>query len=448
MTPAATRAVWIVAACVLVVPLWASPFVPLQDLAAHDEMACQLGRVLAGTDDRLTLSPFPWPNSAAVWLLAALQTVLPAYTATKLLLSVALVTWPLSLAWVCRRASVSPLWALVALPTAWDLSFSFGFLQFLLAKPLAAVLLARVVWPAEPRARRVAVDAALWLLLFTTHSFAFLATVFAASLVLFFTLTPTATRRSSLFSLLSLFLAFVPTLLFFFKLTPTAETFRWVPFAAWRSMHDVMPMSFVDDIAWWLLAAVVVVRLRRAHTTVAAIGAVLLCIAAFGPVHVPRVEVVSPRAWSVGVALLIVAVGGARAPRWVLAAVLLLCTMQAARMTTTWRAFSEQLGPFEKLLVHVPREATFAVDLHRRTFDGVPNNAFWHWSKLACGVGGPSFSDDTFARRATSTVRLVPGTVLPNTTTAAFVVTDAATPPRPDMRKVATAGRFTLWQQR
>jgi hypothetical protein len=124
---------------------------------------------------------------------------------------------------------------------------------------------------------------------------------------------------------------------------------------------------------------------------------------------------------------------------------MMLTGMQAMTMVQTWQRFSTQMGDWHTLLRHIPATDTMATSLKQPRWAGAPHNAMWHWSKLACGLGGPSFGDDTFALRGTAAVRTAPSVVLPTRATAQWLITDDATTPV-GTRPVASAGRWRLWR--
>jgi hypothetical protein len=437
----------VVAFCAL--PLLWPIYVPLQDLAAHAEMACQWLRV--GHDDRLLTQPFPWANSAPVWALATLSLLMPNYLAAKTCVVVALLGWVAAMAWLLQRRGASPWWSLLLLPTVWDLSFSFGFLQFLLAKPLILVMLGRSLWPSPQR--RIVVDAGLWLLLFLTHSFAFVATIAMLMPVLLWTARRNPSAR---WSLLAMIIGAATTLPFFLRVPPPSSgSLQWYPWSKWLStwwehIGGVLPQSISDELSWCglLLASLVLLRPKRLDGLLCC-GVVALLMAALGPVHIPEVSVVAPRLWSVGIAIVVIALASATTTRVRLAVVfmLMLTGMQAMSMVQTWRLFSKnEMGDWVQLLQRIPATDDMATSLKQPRWAGAPHNAMWHWSKLACGVAGPSFGDDTFALRGTAAVRTAPSVVLPNRTDVQWVISDDDRA-RAGMKRVSQSGRWRLWRR-
>src|SRR5690606_19624151 len=89
----------LVAGAVVAAPLWLSAVPLAQDLPAHIETSAQLLDLWRGgvvTRGVVEVHPFPAPNALPVVLLSALLSFLPPLMAAKLMLTGAVVAWPLS----------------------------------------------------------------------------------------------------------------------------------------------------------------------------------------------------------------------------------------------------------------------------------------------------------------------------------------------------------------
>jgi hypothetical protein len=142
------------AACL--VPIWSAGYLPMVDLPQH---AAQIA-LWVHRDDPLFFPEgiyrFNWftPYLGAYLLarLFALASSVP--VAMKLTVSVAAVGVPLSTLALLRATRGDAWWALAAAPLAFGVSFYSGFLNFLLAIPLAILLVAAALRDAEsPTAR-------------------------------------------------------------------------------------------------------------------------------------------------------------------------------------------------------------------------------------------------------------------------------------------------------
>ena len=125
--------------------LWSVRYPIMQDLPGHLETAFLHARLRLGDPEYLgsyRIQSQPWPNSLCTILLSYLGPLVGYVVAAKLLLSVYLLAWPLSVAVLARSLGRSEWLALLTLPTMLDLSWGLGFLGFLLGKPLVVLALA------------------------------------------------------------------------------------------------------------------------------------------------------------------------------------------------------------------------------------------------------------------------------------------------------------------
>jgi hypothetical protein len=137
------RAFWIVFAscCVLSLFLiWGFRYLPMTDLPQH---AAQLSILVHYNDlayDFQRQFELNWTTPyllsfALAWPFVGLGIV----PALKVLISLAIIGFPASFLWLCGVLKRSPWWSLLGFPLAYNFSFYFGFLTFILTIPLALI---------------------------------------------------------------------------------------------------------------------------------------------------------------------------------------------------------------------------------------------------------------------------------------------------------------------
>lgn len=428
MTRTATLALLLVGA-LLSLPLWVAPFPPMQDVAATTEAACQLLRVWRGEPaftSVLEVHPQPWANSLPLVVLAALLGVSPSLSMAKLLLTVALIGWMAAVGWMLARFERSPWLALLAAPLAFDLAWSYGFFQFILAKPLVpvAVGLARTHATAPTAGRAFSVVAVL-ALTFVVHSLVWI--VASACVGIVFLVHARRLRDAAALALpLSAALVTVP----FFLATRGAASPGFVTkwrnpgealMALWGDLGDQHPGAG-DGLAWVLLVVALGVlawRERgsladasRARLALAACGVLLAVAWLVGPPVLPQVSVVSPRLASLAVLFLgaacVPADLGARTRSFITATMACACVAHVVDLGGSYRRFStEEMGDFHALLAAIPTGARVATHTPSPFSRHARHNALWHWGKLGC-LTRASFTDDLFAYRKTAYVEVRP----------------------------------------
>jgi hypothetical protein len=172
-------------------PLWSVRYLPMTDLPQHAVMLSiwqHLNDPQYGFRDRFVLNPFTpyWGSYSVARALASFTSV---HTALKLVVSLAVLAFPLSLVFLFQRQRIDRWWALVGFVLAFGHAFYFGFFNFLLAVPLGIVFIALALSYAEaPRLRGGLVMALAFLGLFLAHgmillfgTLIFVALVFACS---------------------------------------------------------------------------------------------------------------------------------------------------------------------------------------------------------------------------------------------------------------------------
>ena len=427
------RAIVVVAAIasLLTLPLLLSPYFIAQDLAAHVETAAQIVALLRGDDvigATYQLHPLPWPNSLPTFAIAGLLPLLGGLAAGKLVTAVFLVAWPSSLAVLFSRLGRSPWLALLAIPTCFDLSFSFGFTHFVVGKAVwAAALVAAVDVARGSSVRRVVVAVIAFVVLFHSHLLLFASAV-PLGVIAVVVLAPSWRARG--IGVTAVVVGAVPGAWWIFRQPVVSGTSTYLKVSTrlgnlWQDLGELHDGN-IDMVPWLIaLGAFVVVAMvaprarfvsRESVVVVVLVGA-CAGFTLFGPIRTPEASVIAERFASMTAALLpallpIVVVGPR--VRALLVAVGVACAaVMAGDLTYRWRAFShEQMGDFDDvILAAIPRGAAVATHLVRPLSTWGRHNALWHWPKLVALRG--SHTDDAFAWRATCVLGLRPGVTPP-----------------------------------
>ncbi len=173
-------------ACVALVPLWSVKYPPMVDLPQH---AAQVF-VWSHFDDPAFDFPgvyslnYRTPYLLGYALTRVFAVFLPMHAALKMVVSATVLGLPLALWHLLSVTGGDRWWALLGFPLAYGFAFYWGFLNFLVAVPVAVLFVAaglRAV--GEPSWRRGWVLGALALAVFMSHALAFAVTVPAVGLV-------------------------------------------------------------------------------------------------------------------------------------------------------------------------------------------------------------------------------------------------------------------------
>lgn len=428
-----TRDVGLVAliACVLAVPWLVVRFPIGQDLPAHVETAWQLAALWRGdatvTSMYVAHAP-PWPNSLPTFLLGFVEWIgggaVDGLLAAKVMTGVAIVAWPVSLAVLLRVLGRPPLLALLALPTAYDLSVAFGFLHFVVGKPLWVLSLASAARAAQTVSRRtLAAVVVVQALLFHTHLLLWASSLPLAGLVL---LASGAGVGARVRAAVAVIVGAIPGLVWLAVRTapPGASTTRPLPEAlarVWDHLGELAPGH--GDVVGWAVAAVVAVVVvaaswgadasaRRERLLLGVCGLATLGFAVLGPIRTPEASIVAERFTAPGVALLVLTLPVVDVRLWprlgllaggvVIALALMLPTL------SRFSAFEQEaMGDFDGLVDAVPEGARVATLFERPLTRHGHHNVLWHWPKLV--ARRHAVTDDSFAWRDTCVVGLAPG---------------------------------------
>ncbi|HEX3552500.1 MAG TPA: hypothetical protein VIA62_04650 [Thermoanaerobaculia bacterium] len=161
------------AAALWVLPLWVAPFPPMVDYPQQLALAA----ILRWYGDparrfRETYELALWaPHGLFKLLVAGLAWVLPINVAGRLVVSLSLVAVGVAALALCRRAGRPPAYALLALSLTYNYAFFWGFVDNLLAYPLAlgGVALADGLFDRPFTARSWLALAAVGVLFYTVH---------------------------------------------------------------------------------------------------------------------------------------------------------------------------------------------------------------------------------------------------------------------------------------
>ncbi|SMF15522.1 hypothetical protein SAMN02745866_01013 [Alteromonadaceae bacterium Bs31] len=169
----------------LIMPLWTVTYLPLGDLADH---AAQLRTILdfEAYQQNYRINWFTpyWVGYGFALFFSLFFSVV---TALKIVLSLALLAYPLAAAWLIHELKGNRFWVWSAFPCAWGFTVYWGFLSFTVATPIAIAFLAFTVRYAQAQLNwRYVLGAAVFsIFLFFSHALAWLFAVGVACSVLF-----------------------------------------------------------------------------------------------------------------------------------------------------------------------------------------------------------------------------------------------------------------------
>ena len=163
------------------VPLFLSPFLPLQDLPDHTGLAGLMSHVLAGgavSSRYYQLQYFPVPYWTVYSILSVVGWLASPPIAAKVLFLVAVVSTPVAMTRLALALRQSPRVGLCGFAFAWDYNVSWGFLAHVLGFAVALIYLARTI---EMESRRDVLRGSwIGVLLALTHAHATLVWMAAA----------------------------------------------------------------------------------------------------------------------------------------------------------------------------------------------------------------------------------------------------------------------------
>ena len=154
------------------VPIWSVTYLPMVDLPQH---AAQIflwqhyGDPELAPTSRYELNWFT-PYLLGYALVRAVSVVLPIATAIKVVITLAIWAFPLSLVALLRQTGGDRYWALAGVPVAFSFSFFWGFLNYVVAVPVGISFLATAIaFARTPTLIRGVIVASFGLVLFISH---------------------------------------------------------------------------------------------------------------------------------------------------------------------------------------------------------------------------------------------------------------------------------------
>lgn len=153
-------------------PIWIGRYLPLVDMPQHAAQITALREIWHGNESLTQLFEINWftPYLFGYLLLYTVSSVMPITIASKLVVSVAVVAIPLTTGQLLRAAGADERWKWLAIPASFSFAFYWGFLSYIVAAPLALLLLVRTVrFMAAPTVRNAVGIAVFSLLLFFCH---------------------------------------------------------------------------------------------------------------------------------------------------------------------------------------------------------------------------------------------------------------------------------------
>lgn len=139
-------------------PLFSAGYLPLVDLPQHAAQLSISERFASGSQlpiDEAFVENHIVNHRLAHGLARLFMAVTDVETALWLVLLLAVLGFPLACAWLIHRLRGDKWWSLGAIPLAYNFSFAWGFLNFVVALPLGILLLAECVayarWPTRKR---------------------------------------------------------------------------------------------------------------------------------------------------------------------------------------------------------------------------------------------------------------------------------------------------------
>ena len=143
--------------------IWTVHHLAVTDLPQHAAQVALIRRVLtAGPESALFELNWLTPYLLGHALALALTPLLSPWLAVKVVLSLAVVAFPLALLWLLRQSGGLPQWSLLGFPLAFGFGYGWGLLNYLLAAPIGLCWLAAALRHQREPTRRHAVHAALW----------------------------------------------------------------------------------------------------------------------------------------------------------------------------------------------------------------------------------------------------------------------------------------------
>ena len=163
---------FVAAVALSLVPLWFGTYLPMVDLPGHAAVVATLQQLSAGNVGFGAVFETDWftPYLLAYVLTYAISSVLPVTVTMQLVVSLSVAAVPLLTAALLRVAGADTRWRWLAIPGGYSFAFYWGFLPYLVAVPVALLLLIRTVqFERRTGLANALIVAGLALLLFFSH---------------------------------------------------------------------------------------------------------------------------------------------------------------------------------------------------------------------------------------------------------------------------------------
>lgn len=127
------------------IPIWSISYLPMVDMPHH---AAQVSILRHYNDPAFGFEPqfrFQWltPYAFAYYVSYLFSLFTSVLTATKIVITLSILSFPLALAALLRRTQGDPWWSLIGFATGFGFSFLWGLFNFLVALPIGVYCIAR-----------------------------------------------------------------------------------------------------------------------------------------------------------------------------------------------------------------------------------------------------------------------------------------------------------------
>ncbi len=167
----------VAASLLATIPVWLASFPPMVDLPEHAAQIALLHNLHTPGFPFANLFWVNWftPYLLGYMLVYALTPLLGIVTATKFVIAVAVAAVPVVTALLAKETGADRYWALLTIPAMYGFSYSWGFLNFLVATPIGLLFLVMFMrHTRKPSLRSSAYVALFSILLFFSHALTYL----------------------------------------------------------------------------------------------------------------------------------------------------------------------------------------------------------------------------------------------------------------------------------
>lgn len=416
----------ILAAAILVIPLWCVRSPGMPDYPAHLAGFYLIGGAAAAKplSEFYAINWILTPNLASELLVPALASLMPLETATKLFLTIAAVMWVLGPAMIQRAlfGKIGPA-ALAGALFAYNANFTWGFFNYYFGAGLAFLVFA--AWIAR-RGKLTASTLAAFAVAVTAVFFSHLfATCLLFALIACFELGAALHERAFepkalALRALSVAAAFLPAALAFLFFKAPAGSDGAVEF----NYADTIGDRFGSTIQWYysepaylLIGGLAILILAglfygriRVHTAMKFVVIVLAVLTLVAPEWALGGWGVNLRLPAVLGAVTFAALDFRIRPRPAMvfsAAALAVAGGAATALTGDWLARDAQYREFRTAIKDIPEGAKIMVVLDGEALDDMPDQPYWHMAEFAI-VDRGAFTPLMFTTKGQHVVQLKP----------------------------------------